>query len=234
MLTPSHFSAGEIEQRLGVPREKIHVTPLGVEANWSDEVGAAERRALRKWLGWEGPYLLHLGAVHLRRHVDVTVEAFARLATARPELRLVVAGPDQPPAPDLAGLAARLGVAGRVQRRPWVPGEHLRGLVAEARALVYLSDYEGFGLPALEAMACGTPVVALRRASLPEVLGEAAVWADRPDAEQVATVTAHLLDDELLAARLARAGRGRARDFTWQACARRTLAVLRRAARLEV
>ncbi len=227
VLTPSRFSAGEIERRLGVEREKIHVTPLGVDANWSAPIGEVERRALRKWLGVDGPYLLHLGAVHLRRHVDVSVDAFARLAALHPDLSLVVAGPDQPPAPDLVALARRRGVADRVLRRPWVPAEHLRALVAEARALIYLSDYEGFGLPALEAMACGTPVVALRRASLPEVLGEAAVWAESADPTEVAGAVAHLLEEDSLVDRVVDAGRHRARSLTWESCARRTLAVLR-------
>ena len=99
--------------------------------------------------------------------------------------------------------------------------------------LVYPSLYEGFGLPPLEAMACGTPVVTSSTTSLPEVAGEAALLVDPTDVEAIATAMAQLLDDASMRQRLRQAGIERARQFTWQRCARGTLAVLEEAARAQ-
>lgn len=187
ILVPSRFSADETIRRFGVPAAKIEVTPLGLEPRWLAPVSDDERRAARRWLGFEGPYVLHLGAVHVRRNVDALLRAFALLAARRPELRLVVAGPTIAPAPDLPALSRELELGARYVRREWAPEGTLRGLLAECAALAYLSSYEGFGLPALEALACGAPVVALRAASLPEVLGDEAAWVETLAPDAVAT-----------------------------------------------
>ena len=225
VLTPSRFSAGEITAYLGVEPSRITVTPLGLDSRWRAGPAAAERAAARDWLGFDGPFVLHLGAVHQRRNVDLLVRGFAALE--RRPARLVIAGPSIPPAPDLVPLAAELGLEDRLILREWVPEEHLRGLLGEAGALAYLSSYEGFGLPALEAMACGTPVVALRRASLPEVLGGAAVWIEEEAPQAVAEALKEVLDHPSRADELSTLGRRRAAGFTWRRCAGQTLDALR-------
>jgi glycosyltransferase involved in cell wall biosynthesis len=226
VVTDSVFSADEIVGRLGVDPKRIEVIPPGLDDRWLEPVPDGERRQARAWLGWDGPYLLHVGAVHLRRNVDVLVAAFARIAKTHPDLRLVIAGPAEPPAPDIDRQVSELALGERVVRRRWVPEELLRGMYAESAAVASMSSYEGYGLPALEALACGAPVVALRRASLPEVLGDAAVWCDEATPETIARALGIVLDDSGGSSQRRATGRVRAARFTAADAARRTFDLL--------
>ncbi|MBZ5639001.1 MAG: glycosyltransferase family 4 protein [Acidobacteriia bacterium] len=223
VVTVSEFSAGEIARHLGVRRERIDVIPPGLDPSWRRPVEATERRAAREWLGFAGPYALHLGAVTARRNLDLVVRAFSRVTI---EARLVVVGPSVPPAPDVDDLAREGGIADRVIRRAWAPEPILRGLLGEAAALVYLSEYEGFGLPVLEALAVGTPVLALRRASLPEVLGDVAAWVETDDPREIGAQLEGLMRGGRIAVRLARDGPGRAARFDPDVAAERTWRVV--------
>ena len=108
----------------------------------------------------------------------------------------------------------------------YIPDDAVPAVLSAATALVYPSLYEGFGLPALEAMACGTPVIAAKTSSLPEVVGEAGLLVDPLSVEEIAAAMHRLLADEALRAALSRQGRERAALFSWDRCARETLAVL--------
>lgn len=161
------------------------------------------------------PYVLYVGAEDPRKNLDGLLRAWQRLA--RTDFELVVVGSTRP---DMEGVA-------------WV-GESddvmLAGLYRYADLFVMPSLYEGFGLPLLEAMACGAPVAAARAASLPEVGGDVPAWFDPHDADQMAAVVGDLLDDPDRRARMVEAGLARAREFTWARCAEQVVDVLRKAA----
>jgi glycosyltransferase involved in cell wall biosynthesis len=208
VLTGSEWTKRDIVERYGVPADRIVVTPYGVDPMFSPE-GA--RR--------EGPpYVLVVGALQERKAPDLALLALSKLDG---DLRLVFAGPDRGLGGMLPLSAQALGLANRVEFNGHVEREELASLYRGAACLVFASRYEGFGLPVLEAMASGTPVVAVRSSSIPEVAGGAAVLVER-DAEQLAAGIEQALSDR---ERLRAAGLERAAQFSWAETARRTAAV---------
>lgn len=175
------------------------------------------------------PFLLHVGDLHVRRNLPLAIEA---LADARHRLggplSLVLAGVDR-------GVGGRLdeqAAAAKVPliRRGATDDAELRSLYRSASALVYPSRYEGFGLPVLEAMACGTPVIASRAASIPEVLGDAGILLNPDEPAAWADAIVSVMTDGAQQARMRAAGVARAAEFTWARTARMTLEVYRRVA----
>ncbi len=228
IITDSQFSRSEIHAAYGVPAAAIDVIPLAAAPIFCEgPVTALPAGVVR-------PFVLHVGDLHARRNVDVAVRALARLraqSSALASVRIVLAGVDRG-----AGAALRtLGGSGAdgldlVQILDQTSEDELLALYRGASALVYPSRYEGFGLPILEAMACGTPVIASRRASIPEVAGDAAILLDPDDdtgwAQAIETV---LHAGNPAAARLRDAGLRRASAFSWRRTAEATVAVYRRA-----
>jgi glycosyltransferase involved in cell wall biosynthesis len=228
VVTDSEFSAQEIAAAYGLARERITVAPLGVSHAF-----VPKARGVRGELpaGVHDTFLLHVGDVHVRRNLGVVVRALieARLGGEDAPISLVLAGVDRGVADDLRRMAAHASLPGLVVSLGAVTEECLIALYRAATALVYPSRYEGFGLPVLEAMACGTPVIASRAASIPEVLGDAGILLDPDDVSGWATAIAGVLRDEAWRARLRAGGLARAAAFTWARTARLTLEAYRRA-----
>jgi glycosyltransferase involved in cell wall biosynthesis len=231
VLTVSECSRRDILQRYGLPPDRVTAIPLAPDPDLERVEDPGRVAAARMAHDLPPRYLLHVGAITPRRNIPRLLEAFARAREEGSDLALALAGPVEEPAPALEPILRRLGIERWVRRLGYVPPGDLPPLYSGALAVVYPSLYEGFGLPVVEAMACGTPVMAARTSCFPEVAGDAALLVDPEDVEAMAAGLRALVKDPVLRERLARAGRERAARFSWQATARGTLDVYRRALR---
>ena len=220
VLTNSQFTAREIQRCTGLSDSRITVTPLG----YDDQVfkpgppppGSQER-----------PYLLHVGQAYPHKNLRRLIQAFAQVAPRHPELRLVLAGKPHPTeTPILHELVAELCLQQRVQFRSYVSYSELPDLYRGAQAFVYPSLWEGFGLPVLEAMACGTPVVTSRGSGIEEVVGEAALLVDPKDTDSICQTLLFLLDQPMLQQRYQLLGHQRALQSRWDCAIESTKVVL--------
>jgi glycosyltransferase involved in cell wall biosynthesis len=229
VLTVSRFSAAEISTAYRIAPERITVTPLGVDEGFSPD-GMDTSAELPPTVA--APYLLHVGDLHERRNLAMLVEAvlFARHFGALPALSLVLVGIDLGVGEGLKQLATRNGAPHAVVHLSSVAEPQLRALYRGAVALVYPSLYEGFGLPLLEAMRSGTPVIASSAGSIPEVLGDAGVLLDPLDPHVWTQTIVDVVKDEQKRARMRTAGLSRVTEFTWRRTAALTLDAYRRAA----
>ena len=220
VMVPSAVVADDC-RTFGIEDARLRVVPWGATPVGP---GPAEVAAVRSRYGVAGPYLLFVGTLEPRKNLARLVAAVARLG--RPDLTLVVTGPagwgDDLPDPSVQGVRAVL--AGHV------PAADLPALMAGAEVFCFPSLAEGFGLPVLEAMSAGAPVVTSSGTACAEVVGDAGVLVDPEDVDAVAAGLAQVLDDADLAGQLRRAGRVRAADFTWTAVADATVAAYRSAA----
>lgn len=225
VITDSEFSAREIESMLGVERERLFAVHLGVGPRFRPQE-PQQAAGTRARLGLERPYLLTVGTVEPRKNLEFLVDVFERMAGFDGDL--VVAGrAGWHTGPILARLRTSPRAA-RIRRLDAVTDADLPGLYAGAALFVLPSLYEGFGLPPLEAMACGTPVLSSAGGSLPEVLGPAAHIMPGFDADAWAGEADALLQDDTRRAALAAAGLERAAQFTWTETARKTWEIYRR------
>lgn len=201
----------EVVERLGVPPERVRVVASGV-----DPIVGGDATRGRALAGGAEQYVLALGTVEPRKGLPTLVRAFDRLAADRPDLRLVVVGPDGWGTAAFAGAVAMARHGDRVTRLGWVDEAARADLLAGASVLAMASVYEGFGYPAVEAMSVGTPVVATSVGSLPEVVGDAGVLVPVGDVDALAAGLARALDDP---EPLRRKGPANAARFRWETCA---------------
>jgi glycosyltransferase involved in cell wall biosynthesis len=221
VCTPTAAVAAEVIDAYHLAADRVVVTPLGVSQGWFQA-----RPPDAAWLaarGLPGRYLLFVGSREPRKNLGTLLAAYRELlAGGTPPPLVLVGPPGWGEEPDLAGLPE-----GSVHTPGYLGDAELARVVAGAAALAYPSWYEGFGLPALEALACGTPVVAGDVPALREVLGDQAELVDPHDAGALASALAKAVEDCGAAARRAR--RDYAAGFTWQRCARATLGAYTRA-----
>lgn len=222
VIADSDWTRKDILRFTGVAPDRVDVVPLGVDPDFGAGLTAEQVGAVRRRYGLDRPYILYLGGFDRRKQVDRLVRALGRLPGP---WVLAVGGRLPRPGgifPDILRTAQVTGVEDRVRFLGPIPDEDKPALYAGADLFVYPSVYEGFGLPPLEAMACGTPVVCSNRASLPEVVGDAAVLVDPEDDESLVAGILKVLKDSDLRAALQVRGRERARQFTWQRTAEAT------------
>ena len=226
VLCVSATTARDLTTHLGVDAGRIDVTPLGAELRPASEQAVV---GLRRRLGLDGPYLLGLGTLEPRKDLPTLVRAFAAVAGDLPHT-LVLAGLAGWGAGAVAEAVAASGVSDRILLAGYVPEVDKAALFTGADLFAYPSRYEGFGLPVLEAMACGTPVVTTTGGSLPEVAGDAALLVEPGDADALAVAIGKLVGDSGERVALVQRGMVRAAGFTWNRCAALTAAAYRRAA----
>lgn len=220
----SEHTKSDLVERLKVDPARILVTPLAPPELAPPGGGTGD---VRERFGLRGDFLLYTGNHAPHKNLKTLLAALAILAPNRPGLILVVTGRKDRHTPAVEAEAALRGVADRVVFTGRVEDDELGALYAAARVLVFPSLYEGFGIPPLEAFAAGTPVVASRAASIPEVLGDSALLVDPLDAAGFAAAVGRLLDDEALSRACVEKGRARLARYSWEATARATLEAYR-------
>ncbi|SDI59474.1 glycosyltransferase family 4 protein [Pseudomonas panipatensis] len=230
ILTDSHFVADEIRAHFGLPEQRVVVAPLGYAPRFHPRSAEALRDTLAPFGLAAGGYLLCVGTLEPRKNLELALRAYLRLpAVLRARFPLLIAGM---PGWRSEQLNATLGPAlasGQVRLLGYQSDQVLAELLAGARLLLFPSRYEGFGLPVLEAMASGVPVVLARTSSLPEVAGEAGCFVAPDDDEAMAEAMLRLLEDDEEWGRRRSLGLRRAEAFSWSACARITADTYRQA-----
>lgn len=211
VITVSRFTAGEIERQLDVPRDHISICSIGAP-DWT-------ARATEP----DNGYVLFFGTLEPRKNVGALLDAYGRLATERADLpRLVLAGRAAEGSEGWIEQIKAAPLAGRVDLKGYVRPEDRRALMAGAAVLVMPSFMEGFGIPALEAMTLGVPVIVSNRGALPEVVGDAGLVFDPDEPEALVAALRRVIDERELRRAMSERGRRRAQQYSWDETAART------------
>lgn len=226
IATPSEFARQDLISLLDLQPERVHVVPYGCEHDrYHPDVAPLGSETLRE-LGLEGPFLLYAGGATRRKNVSALLQAWKAIAPRYPDLSLALAGPQR-------ALNERVALSGAPRARAigYVPFTRMPGLMKAARALVFPSIYEGFGLPPQEAMALGVPVIVSRAGgAVPEVVGEAGLYAEDGSAEALAEALHQFLTSPDEEQRMREAGPRQVAHSSWDQHARTMLSLYRQIA----
>jgi len=232
VLADSHFTARELAETCELSPEKVRVVYPGLNPVFMQEPSEEEMETALRAYCLTPPYLAYIGNLHPRKNLATLLEAYSLLCQGGLEHQLAVIGGgglgrlNNTEYRKLMFRVRDLGLEERVVFTGYVPDERLKSLLSRADMLVFPSIYEGFGLPPLEAMACGVPVITSSRSSLPEVVGDAALLLEDPlDPEEIAARVEAVISDEALRTGMVEKGRKRARAFTWERAAGEVLQV---------
>ncbi|MCA8956098.1 MAG: glycosyltransferase family 4 protein [Planctomycetes bacterium] len=228
MVTVSHFSKAEIVKHMGVPADWIAVTHEAADPMYRRIEGARIPERIRKELRQTEQTILYVGSVEPRKNLSTLVEAFRALcARGRCDAQLIIAGGSGWKNTQVYAAVDEYGLGDRVHFTGYVTDQELVELYNSTAVFVFPTIYEGFGLPVIEAMSCGTAVVTTRVASIPEIGGDAVAYVDDPyDADGLSQRLEDVLLDRELRRDLGSRGMARAATFTWERTARETLAVI--------
>ncbi len=232
IITPTESVRREVCENLRTRAEKVFAIPEAARACFRP-LAFAETAGVRRRLRIGEDFLLAVGTLEPRKNLSVLVSAFEQITRerSRPNTQLVIAGAPGWLSGPLFSAIEKSPVRERILLTNYLRDEDLRALYASCRAFVYPSTYEGFGLPPLEAMACGAPVIASRIPALTETTGEAALLFDPQNADELAQKILELLADENARRKLSTAGQQRAAEFSWANTARLTWNVYEEALR---
>ncbi len=224
VIAISEATKQDLMTHYGLSEEKIAVVYHGVD-EWFRPANQAQIERARAWLGVDGPFILYVGTIQPRKNLTRLIGAFERIAEQRSDLCLILAGKLGWKTEEITESARKSEYANRILMPGHVPDDLLPALYSAASVFILPSLYEGFGMPVIEAMACGTPCVISNRGSLPEIAGDAAVVVDPLDVTAIAAGISKLMPDQERSARVD-AGLARAREFTWTRCGESTIEVI--------
>jgi len=236
VIALSEYARNDIVNTYQVSPDKISVIPLSAAGHFHPIKDEEELQRVRQTYGIEGEYMLSVGAIQPRKNLGRLVAAYSHLRGAKPEgklPKLVLAGKCAWLYDETLRAIKELELSDSIILTGYVPESDLPALYSGALCFIYPSYFEGFGLPPLEAMQCGVPVIVGDRTSLPEVVGDAAVLVDPFDVHALAAAIEKVVSDSDLRARLSVQGLARAKLFEWRETARQTLAVYQKAARIK-
>jgi glycosyltransferase involved in cell wall biosynthesis len=229
IIADSECTRRDIVSTLSVPGEKVHPIHLGVDEMFSE---GETTGVIRRRFGVSGKMVLCVGRQDPYKNVLTAVKAFSRVLEQRKDLEcsMLIVGERDPRYPEVGEYISQNNLHKKVFMTDYLSDEELVEAYREADVLLHLSLYEGFGLPPLEAMACGTPVVASDRASLPEVLGDAAVFTDPLNPSETADTVIAVLTDENARQQLIATGKEQAAKYKWTETARQVVSLYEKVA----
>jgi alpha-1,3-rhamnosyl/mannosyltransferase len=220
VITVSNSSRRDLIQQLELPSDRITAIPPGIDSSRFHPVSPAQTGAGR-------PYVMSVAGSDPTKNIANLVRAFAAVPERLRRIYDLILVGDVSKREEVCAAIEREGIASQTRLAGIVPDEELIRLYQGATVFVFPTLYEGFGLPVLEAMACGCPVICSNTSSLPEVAGDAAVLVDPRNVEHIAAQLAHMLDSPLVRADMRERGRARALDFPWERTAKETIDVYR-------